>query len=429
MDADIIIVGAGLAGLYAASLLSEKQKKVVVIEARDRIGGRIHSIRRHEFPFHLETGAEFIHGAAPLTYKLLKKARLHADNAAGEMIRFQQGKFREDPLYQENAEVISEALKQVQTEMPVTAFLDKYFAGPESNELRKSVFQYIEGYNAGQPERFSTLAFKSEWLDEDGDKQFRVREGYSELANFLYSTCIENGCRFIFSSPVRMIHYKAGKVEIESEQNFLSAPQAVVTIPLNLFADKAGTGRFSINPNQPRFAESVSKLGFGQVIKILLGFKTGFWNDKNKGGGSSLLKKTAFIFSDQEIPTWWTQFPDDKPILTGWLAGPKAATMSNFPDQQLLNLSLQSISKIFDQDLDEIRHQLLYHYIGNWQSETYSGAAYSYSTITRMEALEFINRGLDNSLYFAGEALCDDGEPGTVEAALISAEKLVSRLC
>src|SRR5207249_352417 len=76
MDADIIIVGAGAAGLMAARELSERGKKVFVLEARERIGGRICPLPQEVWGYPAQGGAEFIHGEAPVTHELLKEASL-----------------------------------------------------------------------------------------------------------------------------------------------------------------------------------------------------------------------------------------------------------------------------------------------------------------------------------------------------------------
>ena len=73
---EILIIGAGAAGLMAAYTLSKAGKKVVLLEARDRIGGRIHTLD-NDFPFkHAELGAEFVHGNLPVTMQLMHESGL-----------------------------------------------------------------------------------------------------------------------------------------------------------------------------------------------------------------------------------------------------------------------------------------------------------------------------------------------------------------
>jgi monoamine oxidase len=92
MQTDILIIGAGASGLAAAYELSLADKKLAVLEARNRIGGRIHSVTDHRFAQIIETGAEFIHGKLPVTLELLKKAGIKHHAIKGKMWRIEKGR-------------------------------------------------------------------------------------------------------------------------------------------------------------------------------------------------------------------------------------------------------------------------------------------------------------------------------------------------
>jgi monoamine oxidase len=79
---DIVVIGAGAAGLMAASELARVGKRVTILEARDRCGGRIHPLPAADFGYPAEGGAEFVHGEAPVTHGLLREPRADARRAS-----------------------------------------------------------------------------------------------------------------------------------------------------------------------------------------------------------------------------------------------------------------------------------------------------------------------------------------------------------
>ena len=64
-DVDVIVIGGGVSGLAAARELSRANRSVILLEARPRLGGRIHTVRPRDWPMPVELGAEFIHGGNP----------------------------------------------------------------------------------------------------------------------------------------------------------------------------------------------------------------------------------------------------------------------------------------------------------------------------------------------------------------------------
>src|SRR5919199_4542114 len=90
-ESGFVIVGAGAAGLMAARELARAGKRVVVLEARDRCGGRIHPLPAEEFGYPAEGGAEFVHGAAALTRGLMREAGLSLSLLAGTRWRAGNG--------------------------------------------------------------------------------------------------------------------------------------------------------------------------------------------------------------------------------------------------------------------------------------------------------------------------------------------------
>src|ERR1700748_2470350 len=94
---EVLIIGAGAAGLMAEYTLTRAGKNVTVLEARNRIGGRIHTLDDASFFKHAELGAEFVHGNLPVTLRLLHEAGLEYYSAWGEMWHYHEGKFSKEP--------------------------------------------------------------------------------------------------------------------------------------------------------------------------------------------------------------------------------------------------------------------------------------------------------------------------------------------
>jgi monoamine oxidase len=157
-------------------------------------------------------------------------------------------------------------------------------------------------------------------------------------------------------------------------------------------------------------------MGFGAVIKINLQFKNNFWEEEP----SNKMKNAGFIFSDGEFPTWWTQEPIKNGQLTGWMAGPKAMDLKDASEEEIFEKVLQTLAYVFGVEIQFIQKKLVAHYITNWTADPFSRGAYSYATLDTHWAKEVLLQPVEQTLYFAGEALYKGTETGTVEGALAS---------
>ena len=276
MQTDIIIIGAGASGLAAAYELSLVNKKVFVLEAKDRIGGRIHSVKDERFKQIIETGAEFIHGNLPITLQLLHKAGIKHHSAGGKIWQVEKGQVKKTKNFIEGWDRLIKQLHTLEKDMPIKNFLDQHFNGEKDNQLKESVLQFVQGYDAADATRASSFALREEWENEEG-KQERVDNGYLELINFLAQETKKRGNEIYRSRVVKTIRWEKGYAVVITTNNerFISS-KVLITISLGVWQAAGELGCISFIPGLTEKKHPARKMGFGAVIKINFQFRTQF---------------------------------------------------------------------------------------------------------------------------------------------------------
>ena len=136
-----LIVGAGAAGLMVGRELARAGKRVTILEARDRCGGRIDPLPVQEFGYPAEGGAEFVHGAAPVTRALMREAGLSLSPRGGTRWSTRTGALAPDEFSLPHTAQFYQTLREVKADLPIAEFLETHFAGRRYDELRRSIIR------------------------------------------------------------------------------------------------------------------------------------------------------------------------------------------------------------------------------------------------------------------------------------------------
>lgn len=424
MHVDVLVVGAGAAGLMAARELSKEGKQVTVLEARDRIGGRICPLSAEEFGYSAQGGAEFMHGDAPVSRALFTEAGItlaHAtewwDVRDGEPSLVEHGSHI-DKVSPQDA-LLQKTLRELAEDMTVADFLAAYFPGDAYADLRFSVTQRVEQYDAADLSRASTFALRDEMLDAGGWQQHSLKEGYGKMLQFLQGECITQNVRIETGVQVCLIDFGGTEVSVHTTGGSVYvAERVILTVPVPLIEG------IEYRPALPAKIAAARNIGFGPVLKALLRFKTKWWS----GIREKRFERMFFMFSNEQIPTWWTQYPEPHTTLTGWAAGPAGRMLSSKPADELEKIALQSLSAIFAMPVETLKAELIVARFFDWPADPYARGAYSYTTPESAAAIAELRTPVDEKLYFAGEALGTGDTGGTVEAALSSGQAVAQQI-
>lgn len=403
-QAEVIVIGAGAAGLAAAATLARAGRSVLVLEARSRVGGRCLTLRHPTFDAPVELGAEFIHGRPGATLSLLRKTRTRAIESTRTQRMLWDGRLV--PV-----DAFAAARQVVQAEVGAR---DRSFASFVAGQrlparTRMLATMMVQGFDAADPRKVSARDIAEEWGAEAiGASQARPRGGYGPLLEKLAAV---SGARLQLQTAVREVRWRRGSVEargtFQGQPFRATAKRAIVALPLGVLQSR--TVRFKPNLEQKHFA--LSRLASGPVIRVALVFGSRFWERR--------FPDVAFFHSPQApFPTFWTPLPMRAPLLTAWAGGPKAARLAGRGSQVLVHLALQTV-----EDVLRLKADLAAAYVQNWRADPYARGGYSYVKVNGERAREQLAAPLEATLFFAGEATNTEGESGTVGGALQSGER------
>jgi monoamine oxidase len=414
MDAEVLVLGAGVAGLAAARGLAEGGLKVVLLEAGERVGGRVHTMRLPGSDLPVELGAEFVHGRPPELMALIEEAGLTLFERGGNFYSFENGQLKA-AAWEESAFDVLENLPE-EADRPFAEFLKEQKI---SDKVAERARGYVEGFNAADANVIGTAALKKQQEAEhaiEGDRLFRIEEGYDRLPLFLLDRFVAAAGRAYLKTAATSVEWKHGAVIVKTanaELPEVRAKRAVIALPLGVMQ----SGSVAISPEPIGAMRAIRALAMGSATRITLLFREQFWEPAAPG--------LSFMFAPAEsVPVWWSSAPNNSAALTGWMGGPRAAAGPT--GDALRDAAIATLGRVFGRD--DLEQELLGWQAHDWEGDRLILGAYSYAPAGAVRSSEMLAQPVENTLYFAGEHTDTTGHWGTVHAALRSGLRAVSTI-
>src|SRR5687767_13576304 len=280
VDKSAIILGGGIAGLTAATELLQRDWHVTVVEAKERLGGRIHTAPKGKMP--VELGAEFIHGESSLLERLIKAANLTTHEVPEKNQVLAKRRLEPVPLWEQ----VSEVVNRIDPQQPDQSFSEFLDAERVSARDRELALGFVQGFNAADPNRISAHALRRADFSAQrsgGGKNARINSGYGALVAALEMQARTRGAVVLTGATARAVKWKNKSVEVVVESGAgtqrLSAAAAIVTLPLGVLKGDA----VKFEPSLLRKREAIDALQFGNALKLALVFEEVWWPEHDFG--------------------------------------------------------------------------------------------------------------------------------------------------
>jgi monoamine oxidase len=408
---EVLVIGAGAAGIAAARTLHDAGVAVTVLEARQRLGGRVltdHGLAPHP----VELGAEFIHGQRALTWRYVHQFGLTALPDANHGFCFLHGHLYHDqqaplPGCEELLTLLKARAREHLSAHGPDISVAQFLAGQKGYPLQPSgaaAARLLSNLIASEKGADADTMSLSGLLEHDfsgyGDNNFRLGEGYAALLERLAV-----GLDIRPRHPVRRVAWGPDGARVSCPGRSFAARHVVVTLPLGALQQ----GDVVFSPSLPEAKQrAVAGLGSAPVCKMVLRFRQPFWSDY-----------LAVLTTTGETQVWWPSGwgrPDPGPVLTALIGGEAARRFASLGDRALPE-ALRQLEAMFGRDLRDL---CVGGRIVRWHRQRYSRMGYSYLPVGCPAALrDWLAEPLPPTLFFAGEAT-NRQQPSTVHGALES---------
>jgi monoamine oxidase len=410
------VLGAGIAGLCAARALAEAGRSVIVLEANDRVGGRILTESSADSSMAVELGAEFVHGKPEPTLLLAREAGVALTPLPDLHFLKHGNAFLSLPDPWQPFERVMKRLDPSRPDVTAAAFLEQHSVDPETAERFR---QLVEGFEAAPIAEVSikSLSTDSDALAED-DSQFRVEGGYGRLVEFVRARAVACGAEIRLRSPVKCIRWSENgpvSLQLETGASSLSARLCVISAPLAVLQMGSHAGGLTFEPEVVPWRAQLKRLGMGHACRIVFEFDGALL--------ATGVPSAAFIHHPTALfETFWAQQSEGRTLWTAWAGGPKAQELAKESAEQRERLALGSLATLFDLPEATLALRLRVARQHDFSNDPRARGAYSFCRPDGATASKALNAPLGNALFLAGEAT-DHAYPGTVAGAIASGQR------
>jgi monoamine oxidase len=413
---DVIVIGGGVAGLAAAGALGRRGARVLVLEARDRLGGRVLTVREKGWPAPVELGPEFVHAGNPAFWRLLRKHQLRTTRMPSRHWRYtgDSGCLRRLDDLAERLERVTRQIDPARTRGWTFARFLREARGRIPSEDRELVSGFVEGFEAAPLEEMSAPAMAGQTLEDE--QQFRFANGYAGVVDALASELAEAGGQVRLNAAVDTVSWRRGEVTVRVGHDEHVARAAIVTLPLGVLQAK----QVRFDPPLRAKERIAQRMGMGHVTRIGVRFDPVAWRRlvpralrvAGRGG-------FGFIHSRiRGVPVWWALTPH--PTLTGWAGGPAGLALARKSDDEVRAIALESLSRLWSEPLAKLRRAVRGWTTHAWSRDPWCRGAYSFVRAGAEDGPAQLRAAVAGTLFFAGEATADGEEIGTVHGAYSS---------